>query len=330
MLLFTHGIWIQIFWNPYIFPKLELSYVQWSDAVELLAICMFITSIIYLILTLGKGKTKHFRNAVIFFCLMILTFILTSYISEWVTISTGLTPSSIQSFPSTSTKERMRMLGLALLVGHQEPLFPYFGVYCLGSILGILLSQPHLPKKKTLLFGYGTGFGFILGGLLVLVFKEHSVIPEAFMIPPLWLLIIFTGMQIIIFFLLLHYFEFSAKILHRARYTRNIRRAGMLCLTIYTFQIFDIIPRWILTQLTNYDFITRFQVSAELAILCGGVTVIFWILVLKVWGLLRNYFTMDWVFHLAKNLIQWKKINWKDPLSQETIIEKIDPVSFIS
>jgi hypothetical protein len=49
---------IQIFWNPYNFGKINLYSLQWSDAVEIIAISMFISSIIYLTLSIGKGKEK--------------------------------------------------------------------------------------------------------------------------------------------------------------------------------------------------------------------------------------------------------------------------------
>jgi hypothetical protein len=332
LIFFLHGMAIQVFWNPYsglygFFqtgiwdPFAWSSNLQWVDAVQTIAICAMLSSIIQLLISRKKGKEKYLRNYIIYACIIIITIAITPYIVDIIESKYGFTPQNIQSVPFTTWGNRFNMMWLAMLVGYQEPLLPYFGVYCIGNILGMALARPNANKKKINKAGYLSGIIIIAIGFLVWAVKDHFAFAGMFMIPPTWFLIVNAGLQLMFILFFINFFEFGKNLRKKTNKTKIIRRAGLLSLTLFTYQPLCYIPRWILSKITGWDCVGFYNLDILESLVCCIVVLCFWILLLYLFGLIKNYLTPDWFFSIIRSKINGKKINWVDPLNDYEIIK---------
>lgn len=341
ILLLIHGLVIQAIWNPYsgaayiylrsgvVNWSSMLRQLQWSDAVEMIALGIAFTSIINIFLVTKKTikRPKLVSLAYIFFAAVI--FFLTPVAQNWLFTRYGLETSGVQYMTTINFRERMESIVLALFIGEQQPFFPFAGVFCIGNIFGILFAQPKLHKKKTLLYGYLSGLLLIILGVLIFVFIDKMVFDPEPIVRPMWFLIVNLGLQVIAMMIFMGVFEFNKKCSQRASRTKFIRRIGIIPLTLFTFQVLDYFPGLLLLKLFNQDFTATFGLEFKWSLLFTAVSMAFWAILVLLWGLLQNYLTMDWLFAMVKSLIFWKKPNWKDPLHTEVIIKNPDPVQFV-
>jgi hypothetical protein len=232
-----------------------------------------------------------------------------------------LTPSNIISMPQSNFKEGFKAFWMGLLIGYQEPIFPYLATFAIGSILGIILSAPNLSKNKWkfVIGSYISGILSIALGFLLWIFRENMIFEES-MIPPDWFFYINLGFQIIVITAFLHAYDFSKRAERRVRRTKLIRRAGLISLTIFTLQPLDLIPRAFLNLFFEENFVIRGGLDFWHAILCGVVVLVFWIGIIILWGLVNYALSMDYIFVIIRRLLSGKKVYLKDPLRSKEII----------
>ncbi|MHA1109674.1 MAG: hypothetical protein ACTSRE_01125 [Promethearchaeota archaeon] len=335
IILFLWGITIQIFWNPYngfyrvFFGQTGIDVINIgglgrSDAVEIIAIGLFITTLVHYILVLTKARKKKWISILVNLLLCTVVFASTNLLKGWESLQ-NLELGSITSFGSA-----MRHLLHALLIGTQEPLFPYLATFFLGIAIGIFLTTPKATKKNMIYYGLGLGGAIIIVAVLVGVFTGF---PFAFSIlPDMWFLLLGTGIQVWVLMIFLWIFDFSKRAKKLTKYTKIVRKAGILSLTIFTLQAIDFVPRFILTGLsstissvygtgTAVDFLSNGgNYGMGAAFLAAFTVLFFWIGIIALWEKINYALTFDWIFKIFRQSISCQKINWKDPLMSKEII----------
>jgi len=343
IVLFFHALAIQVFWNPYyglynVFLGVTgpsvwyLPGLQFSDAVEIIAIGVALSSIIQYFFTLGKMRFNPWIPIIAFGILMSIIYGVTPLLTEFFISKFGWSSVRVILYqPVNNFGDRVRWLSFALLIGEQEPLFPHLATFFLGSGIGIALTNPKITKKNTILTGYSIGFLFIAVALLLGGLKENFYVDFS-IIPSLWFLLLGIGLQVWVITSFLWIFDFAKKAQKRTKFTKTIRRAGIITLTIFTLQSLDFFPRWVLTKISTLvgsgiNYINNSQ-GLELgnAILMSFTVLIFWIGLIFLWGLINYAFSFDWIFEIFRRLTAGQKINWKDPLQSREIIFKTESV----
>ncbi|MHA1109675.1 MAG: hypothetical protein ACTSRE_01130 [Promethearchaeota archaeon] len=340
--LFIQGMAIQVFWNPYtglyrmllgiVDPNEFFGHLRWSDAVETIAISIAISSIIQYFLCLGKKRDKYWISITVYLALTIAILVSYTFVVNSILNATEFTEvSQIKYGTINNFRDRIRLLGLALLIGEQQPLFPHIAAFFLGNAFGIALTRPELNKKWFLRIGILVGLIIVIAAFFVGFYVEHFEIVTT-VVPNQWYFLACLGIQTWFFVLFMHLFDFSKKAQKRVKNTKIIRKAGILSLTIFSLQSIDFIPRFILTGLssafssvyetgTAVDFLSNsgsFGIGASL--LASFVVLFFWIGIITLWEKINFALSFDWIFTVFRNLLSGRKINWKDPMHSQDII----------
>ena len=330
LVLFLHSLIIQVFWKNAFFNLFlgsndiwDLSNLQSSDPVEIIAIGILLSTIIQYLFTLGKLRQKSWIAILVFSLLMCFIYSFTPFLTETILGKYGwLEIEEIRQQTVSNFGDRIRWLSLALLVGVHEPLFPYLATFFLGSGLGIALTSPKITKKKVTIIGYSLGFLFIVAAVILGGVDHFSSLDFSEIIPIQWFMHLGTGLQLIAITSFLLIFDFSKKAVRRTRYTKTIRRAGVITLTICTLQSFNFFPQWILAKIfSEPGFVDNSQLLGLRSCFLTAFTVLlFWIGLILLWGLINYTLSLDWIFQLFRNLTSGRKTNLKDPLYSREII----------
>ena len=347
IVLFFQGVLIQVFFNPWIglynvfrtkflgntgLVLWDISGLQWSDAVETIAVSIFISTIIQYLLTLGKKKSKSWVAIGVFLILTVTVFVLTPYtITKIIDFFGWTSVTAIKSAAINNFGDRIRWLSLAIFIGHQMPLMPYLAIFFLGTGIGIALTNPKISKKPTLIVGYSLGMLFVVVAILLAAIK-HDFSVGFGIIPNTWFLLLATGIQVWALTTFLWVFDFAKKAQRRTKYTKIFRKAGLLSLTIFSLQSLDFFPRWILTVIyasfgQEINF-TGHNVNLGLGhtFLISIIVLLYWIGIILLWGLVNFTLSFDWLFEILRRLSSGQKINWKDPMRSREIIKKAEIV----
>ncbi len=341
VILFIQGMAIQVLWNPYTgFYRMALGVVdfqeflgqlRWSDAVETIALTIAISSIIQYFLCLGKKRYKYWISISVYLALMVAVLALNKFIVNAILNATEFTDlRQIKNGTIENFGDRVRLLGLALLIGEQQPLFPFLATAFLGNAFGVALTRPNLEKKWFIRIGFLVGLSIIIAAVFVGFFIEHFEIVTT-IVPNLWYFLASLGAQTWVFILFLHLFDFSKKAPKRLRSTKIFQKAGILSLTIFSLQSIDFIPRFLLyggslglSDLygigTPIDFLNNggsYGVGA--ALLAAFVVLFFWMGIISLWEKINFALSFDWIFSIIRNLLSGRKINWKDPMHSRDI-----------
>ncbi len=333
ILIFAFGVVIQFFFNPYTglyyiftgdFAGISWTTLTWSDAVQIIAIGLLVSSIIhYCFLVFKKGSDHPLKwiSIATFLVLMAFIFISKPYVIQVLLDKVGFTSVNQIWQYVDSFSEGMRWMPFALLIGRQEPIFPYMATFFLGCAVGIALTHPKVSKKRTLLVGYGSGMTFIIVAIFVGFFKDNFYVGTD-IIPTDWFLYLGTGIQLWVITTFLWIFDFAKNSQKVTKYTKTIRKAGIISLTIFSLQSLDFFPRWVLMKITGLDFLGNGgSLSIGNALLAGIVVLGFWIGIITLWSLVNFTLSIDWLFDIIRQLFSGQKINWKDPMQSREIIQ---------
>lgn len=342
LILFIHALIIQVFWNPYstvaqwaytgvLDLQSHVSYLYFSDAIGNIALSIIIVSIISFFLMNNKGYLKPKRNILILGILTVVIFVLTPVIEQYVFDRYGYLPVSIQNLRPDTISGKLNVIFWAYVIGYQQPLFPYLADSFIGCIIGIILTQKSLNKKKTLGGLYLFGIGLILGGLVLWIATGFDMsFMSGFMIPPTWFLLVMNGLMVIVITFCLNIFEFGKKLKSNSRFGIVFRRFGQVALTIYTLQIVDVVPKIIIGRIINQNLLGFSVISdVPLALIVGFVSIIWWILITWLWEKINFALSVEWILSLFKFLVDRKKINWKDPLNIKENLKNVEHVKFV-
>ncbi len=238
----------------------------------------------------------------------------------------GLTPMTIRSAPASNWNERLPLVLLANLIGHQEPLFPYVSSAFFGAIYGIIFCQKSLPKKEFFGTAFFISLGLVLFGLVLLPFTEDIYADIMTHLHATWMLFVNLGVQSMCILLMMRMIEFNPSNAKTVKRLRFFRRFGMLSMSIFCMELLDLIPRWVISQIFNVDLLTGKTGNMGILLLLVAVTLAFWYGFIRLWELVRFYGSIEVFLRFITSLLFWKKPNFKDPLSSKDILYDVEPI----
>ncbi len=232
------------------------------------------------------------------------------------------------------------------LAAREFPLFPNYSLFLVGAIFGVLISQNE-PKKRMLWYTGGIGGVLTLGGAAYWLFIDRFIdsLNPVFHIHPTGFILFSIGLQMVIVTIALRIFEFSPRMLvdrkrnRIVRVSRWIRRWGYFALTLFVFNIIEIIPRGALTlisvPLNNanplipvVDMRTAYQAQLGWTLIAVAAVVLMWEGIIRLICLAKGYPSFEFIF-LALFKLGKKPIK-KDPLNMQGNLKNVEPVLFVS
>ena len=231
------------------------------------------------------------------------------------------------------------------IAGLEFPLFPNFAPFLVGCIFGVLLSREN-PHKRILKYTTLTGLVLTLGGAAYWLFLDGFIVATSpnylnvgFHLHPTGYVIFSIGLQMIIISIALRMYEFNHKMLIESRknmmlkISRWIRRWGVFALTIFVFNIIEIIPRGLLTILTQnsanpINYRGLYQTNLVWTLVMVGIVVLMWEGIIRLICLAKGYPSIEFVF-LALFKLGKKPIK-NDPLNLQGNLVAVEPILFAS
>ncbi len=338
-ILFLFGCIINIFLKPDAAIGSFLLTGQWkpeqfiyklneSNAIQMIALGLIVYSFIHYLLTRNQGYEKPTRNLTIYAILLIVIIILTPLLNQILYSIYGITRDDIIDMETNSPGQFLKSIFLANIVGNAQPLFPYLSVTFLGCIIGIILSQDKWEIKEKLSKLCLLGIIIIISGLLDWIVIMGSEPIETFMIAPMWFLILNSGFQTFLIAICLYFFDYtknSQKKLKRIKNVRFIRRAGLVSLTLFSTQVLDIIPRFLLTKISGIDYLSMGNLTTLYqSFLLLWIVILYWAILLRLWEYGKFYGTFDWLMVYITSSFSKKKIDWADPLNVNRNLYEIE------
>lgn len=318
-------------WNP-LFMIQTLEMIAWA---------IIITSIFNYFLLKKRGHTKSGRNIRVYFALTLIVLLLTPLVQAWVDSRPWSLPSSLSENPDLfdtagwpdiliQTHNRSILTWfLVILAGDFEPLFPCLSTGFVGAVIGFFLAFPR-SSKTFFKLGFLAAAGSILTGVLLIAAGMPF---SAFHRPALTNHLIQLGGQLIAVLLPLRLVEFRGRAQKSAnsRLIRFMRRWAMVALTIYALEIFDIFPEWTLNltigKLSGLNFFQRIFTFDELhlALLVAVYSVIWYYLLLLLWGKIDYRFTLEWFLIQIQGLVSGQK---SERLNVELMLHRVEWMNF--
>ncbi len=233
-------------WTNFAYFKVE---ILWFQTLQIIGICLVINGVLLYLLMRNNGFEKVIRNIVIFACLILFVLVLTPFISNWISNSTWLYPSEETSWPDIEFvyhNRSARTWFLTIINGPKQPLFPYLASSFMGSLIGMLLAEPKLPKRKLLWLSLAGVLMISAGVILIVLGLPFTFLEQP---PAITTYLLRLGGQVCLLMALLALIEYrgEGKIFANRRIVKFFRRWSILSLTIYSLHILELLPRWILS-----------------------------------------------------------------------------------
>jgi len=222
---------------------------------------------------------------------------------------------------------------LNTLAGRELPLFPNYSYFLVGSMIGVLLSQP-TPSRKILLWGFICGIILTGAGAAYWLFVDQFLVTfdVGFHIHPVGFVIFSIGLQTILIMSFLAANEFNPRLLNerrlhrRLRNSRPFRRWGIMALTIFTFNMFEIVPRAIFDRiLPNLGF-RNGNLTLPWTLLLIATLLVMWEGIIRLWELAKFKGTMEWFF--LRLFKMGHHYNQADPLDIKGTLYNVEAILF--
>jgi len=311
------------------------------QTLEMIAWAIIITSIFNYFLLKKQGHTKSGRNIRVYFALTLIVLLLTPLVQAWVDSRPWSLPSSLSENPDLfdtagwpdiliQTHNRSILTWfLVILAGDFEPLFPCLSTGFVGAVIGFFLAFPR-SSKTFFKMGFLAAAGSILTGILLIAAGMPF---SAFHRPALTNHLIQLGGQLIAVLLPLRLVEFRGRAQKSAnsRLIRFMRRWAMVALTVYALEIFDIFPEWTLNltigKLSGLNFFLRIFTfdQLHLALLVAVYSVIWYYLLLLLWGKIDYRFTLEWFLIQIQGLVSGQR---SERLNVELMLHRVEWKNF--
>lgn len=278
---------------------------------QIIGWCMIINGTINFFLLRKGGHEKFYRNIAIYASIVLAIIITSPFIHKWVdgmdwTVPVNPPPGLTDNtkWPSIyfqAENASFRAWICAVIAGDMQPLFPYLATASIGSMIGMVLSRPKPVKRFPLIAGL-SGLGIMgIGGVFVL-FGQYALSNGR---PPLGNYLLMLGGQICLLILFLWLIEYRGKSDKFANnpIVKHFRLWGMASLTIYCLQIFEILPRWILTVMlsafgspVNLLEAEVFGLGKEfLALAVGLFCIIYYEALISIWSRVNFKYSFEWL-----------------------------------
>ncbi|TFG16549.1 MAG: hypothetical protein EU530_11690 [Promethearchaeota archaeon] len=327
----------------------RFSHILHTEAINSIGISIMILGILFYFLSFNDGANKPLRNAIILAIIGIAVVVLSPLmynvaskaIGSYIDLGGGELGYSYYhvQYDFNSFGEFFNRLGWAILVGKEQPLFPFLGVVCIGAILGNYLAQ---EKPKRLITGVGMisgGVIFIIGVVLLLFESDimDAIVEIADTVHPTFFFCMLTGLQLLIICGWLRAYEFNPKrdMVKYTKRTRFFRRWGLVSLTLYVLQYYiEYLCEWIGEITTGIPFLTRWGVDFFPYVLIMMVLVVaVWDLVFRIWEKLKFVGTFEWQLTSLSSVVlnpQGEKGKKAERMNIRQTLYEPEPVVFYS
>lgn len=318
----------------------QIHHIMHFETLNSIALCIILTSLIYYFLVIHDGIKKERRNIIVFAVIGVIFVALAPFIHTAINTAYGgyyydKAPgeSWAEQYQFDSVGEFFTKLGLAMLAGLEQPIFPFMGTACLGAIIGIFLSRESvpadLPRKGTYV-----GLLIMLSGIIVLAATGFKV-SLTFDVHPTWFFLVLNGLEVMLFMLVLRRVEFNPKIdIQRfARRSQFLRRWAMISLSLFVWQIVIELPiRWLGTAITGYNYNIRGQITEFWPTVLMLIAVLFvWDLILRLWEKGQFKGSFEWgMATLAQKVLSGKRSTEKaERMDIQGVLYKPEPIIFV-
>jgi len=254
--------------------------------------CIIINGLIHALLIRNKGYEKYKRNVAVYIILFLSVVVSTPFLFEWG-------KQIISSSPTFSIRFLLASFLTGANPGDLDPLFPYLATSFVGSIIGLSLARDNPPKRLPLI-GAIAALILAITGVLLIVFNVAVHFPDSiFSKPPeVPMYLLFLAGQLALVMLLLGTVEFKGKMEKFANHfiIKKFRLWSMVSLSLFVVDLYELVPRTILTVVLHYFLHFNFLVDPLFTGING-----FW------WAFLVAFFVLIW-YDFTINL--WKQINF--------------------
>ncbi len=297
----------------------KFNHILHTEALNSIGISIMIVGILFFFLSFRNGANKPLRNTIILAIIGINVVILSPFmysivsrvIGSYVDLGGGILGYSYYDvqYSYESIGEFFAKLGWAIIVGKEQPLFPFLATVCIGAIIGNNIAQEN-PKRII------TGIGMIAGGVItvigvMLLLFEGNILAALMGISdavhPPWFYCILTGLQVLILSGWLRAYEFNPKrdMVKYSKRTRFFRRWGLVSLTLYVLQFYvEYLCLWVGEVIFGIPFTTRWGVTSFLpVIIMMVIVVVIWDLVFRFWEQLKFIGTFEWFLSSLNSIV---------------------------
>jgi hypothetical protein len=252
----------------------------------------------------NKGYEKHKRNVIIY-AILAFVIVASSYF-VWSGVDSYLVNArGFSAWPNefiANDHPSILTYILTILTGDLEPLFPFLATSFVGSIIGLVLAKPKVPKKFPRYLGYTTLFFFVLGGIILAIGEvtKDPLIQFDFtwFRPNLSYFLILMGIWVGLIALLLRLVEFRGRgeEFATSRFGRYFRLWGIIALSVFSLQIFSMLPKWLFSFLVPENLlIDKLPKGSEgYVILLSLMIVAAYDFMIRLWSKVNFKFSFEW------------------------------------
>lgn len=308
---------------------------------QIIGWCLIINGTVNFFLLRRNGHEKYFRNIIVYGVLVVAIITASPFIHNFV----DSLPWKIPENPPPGITDNTRWPSVyfqaenaslkawicAILAGDMEPLFPYLATSFMGSMIGLTISRHKQVKRFPLIAGL-SGIGIMGIGGIFIAFGQYNLSNGR---PTLGNYLAIIGGQIAVIMLLFWAVEYRG---NSERFANNpivkhFRLWGMASLTIYCLQIFEILPRWILTVMLsvfgkpiNLLQEAVFGLGKEyLALLVGLFSILYFEALISIWSRFNFKYSFEWF--IVKMTTSGSKLS-TNRLNVDMIMNKVHWMSF--
>ena len=221
--------------------------------------------------------------------------------------------------PTTAANFLPKML-VQILIGPMNPIFPYAGFTCIGIMMGLMLVG-NFQKSSFLKFGYITGVIILILGIILMIL--HGNPNHNFDTPPFPKLLQLLGGMLLVMTFSIQYHDFCSeeKKIKRFNRTRDIRKFGMLSLSMFLLEGMLV---QVLILLVPYSLRSNLMF---MSLVFGPIIVVIWAIILRLWKKFSFKYSFEWWMSKIQKVLIKKKSN---KLNFEIISEIPTPLKEIS
>ncbi len=326
----SYSKFVQLFVGRSFFMMETLHTIGW---------CMIINGIIHYLLIRKNGFKKIKRNVLVYAILVLTVIVASPFIWNWVDNMNWGGFYNLNFFSEVSVDQRyfssfrwpngldqakigtFKASFFTLLTGDLEPLFPFLATSFAGALIGTVLADDKPPKRLPF-YGAMTSLGFIsLGAILIVAGLPFDF---TWFRPDLTYFLILMGTWIGVISLLLYKVEYRGdpKKFANRKIVSLMRLWGIIALSIYTLQIFSILPKWFASLLLiDVNLVTeRYPIpygqETYVFLLCFYILFTYH-LVVKLWSKINFKFSFEWL------IIRFAALGSKQSVSQRLNVDAI-------
>ncbi len=285
----------------------------WIQTLQIIGFSLIINGLLLYFLLRNSGYKKVLRNIVVFAFLILLILIFTPFISIWISNSNWLYPPTEIGWPDIGfvyNNRSVKTWFLTIINGPKQPLFPYLATSFMGGLIGMVLANPKPIKRILLWFSLAGVLMIAIGVILIVVGLPFTFLEQP---PAITTYLLRLGGQICLVMAILAIIEFRGKgqTFANRRIVKFFRRWSILSLTIYSLQVLELLPRWILSlilhKIPGYNFMEEGLIGRgqeHWMFLAIAFILLFYELVVRLFISFKMKGSFEWIFIKIQSLFR--------------------------